>query len=346
MVKRRDFMRMLAALPIGGAPEIAPNRPSGAIGGEATMIVAGPEGGRVDRVAVQLAPLLARSLSGCTQIQRKDRGGLDGVTAANQFSARAAPDGETVLLVPGSAALAWLVGDSRAHFDTAAWLPLLAGSSSGLVAARLPAEAVGPGARLRIATDFAAHDLPALLAIELLGATILPVRGLHNDAALRDALVQGEIDLVFLREHALHERVAVMQGAGAQPLFSLGATAETGDVVRDPLLAELPAFPEYFQRVRGVAPDGPLYAAWRAAAAASQLEFALVLPQLTPSAKVAVWRQAAAAAVDTIGWYPSGVVRVQPPAMATVCIAATAADAPTQLELRRWMAVRFDWRPV
>ena len=44
-------------------------------------------------------------------------GSADGVTGANQFEARGAPDGQTVLLVPGQAAVAWMVGDPRAQFD-------------------------------------------------------------------------------------------------------------------------------------------------------------------------------------------------------------------------------------
>jgi hypothetical protein len=346
MVRRRDALALLGALPFGRGRGVASAGLAGGIEGPATMIVAGPDGGRVDRIAAVLAPLLARGLAPGTQIRRKGTGGLDGVTAANQFTARAAPDGETVLLVPGAAALAWLTGDTRAHFDTAAWVPVLAGLSSGVVAGRLPANGITTGTRLRLAADLTAAELPALLAIDLLGATVVPVHGVHGDAALSDAFSDGKVDLVFLRERAVRARLAEMQRAGATPLFSLGAAVEGGGLTRDPILPDLPAFPEYFAQTRGVDPAGALYDAWRAAAVASQLEFALVLPQLTPGAKVAIWRQAAAGAADTVGWYPPGVLRILPPAVATAWVAATAADAPAQLELRRWMAERFDWRPV
>jgi len=333
---RREILGLLAALPIG----------MGGFDGGLTMIVAGPEGGRVDRVAVQLAPLLARSLPPGTLIRRRGAGGIDGVTGANQFTARASPDGDTVLLVPGAAALAWLTGDTRAHFDAAVWVPVMAGLSSGVVAGRLPAGGIGPGARVRMAAEFTGADLPALLAVELLGATVVPVHGLRTDTALRDALLQGTVDLVFLRERQLPERLVALQRAGAVPLFSLGATAEDGGLARDPLLPEVPSFVEFCTGLCGSAPRGPLYDAWRAAAAATQLDFALVLPQLTPAPMVALWRQAAAQAADTRGWYPGGTFRALASAAATACINATAADAPAQLELRRWMAVRFDWRPT
>jgi hypothetical protein len=339
LLGRRNVLALLAALPETPLPDTT---------GPATMIVAGPDGGRVDRIALQLAPLLARRVAPGRIIRRRGAGGVDGVTGANQFTARASPDGETVLLVPGAAALAWLMGDMRAHFDTAAWVPVMAGMSSGVVAARLSAEAlmgdIVTGAPLRIAAELTGYNLPALLALELLGATLIPVRGLRTDAAMHDALQRGAIDLVFLRERQVRERLASFQSTGAVPLFSLGAMTETGALTRDPLLPDLPDFVECYRTYRAAPPQGPLFTAWRAAAAASQLDFALVLPQLTPAASVAIWRQAANAAADTSGWYPRGTFRVLPPAMATAYITATAADPPAQLELRRWMATRFDWR--
>jgi hypothetical protein len=310
------------------------------------MIVAGPDGGRVDRIATQLAPLLARRLSPGTAIRRRGTGGIDGVTGANQFSTRASPDGETVLLVPGAAALAWLTGDTRAHFDTASWVPVMAGMSSGVLLGRLPEGGITQGARLRIAAELTGFDLPALLAVDLLGAVPVPVRGLRNDAAIRDALLQGHIDLAFLRDRLVPERVVALQRAGAAALFSLGAITEAGELARDPAFPALPDFAEYYKARRGAPPEGPLYPAWRAAASASQLDFALVLPQLTPASFVATWRQAGTAVADTVGWYPPGTFRVLPPAAATAFVTSTAAPPPAQLELRRWMAVRLDWRPA
>ncbi len=340
MLRRRNFLTAVVGGPLGALPELR-----GGVSAPATMIVAGPDGGRVDRIALQLAPLLARYVSPGINIRRRGAGGADGVTGANQFTTRASPDGETVLLVPGAAALAWLMGDTRAHFDTASWVPVMAGLSSGVVAGRLPPARIAPGTKLRLAAELTGFDLPALLAVELLGATVIPVRGLRNDNAARDALIQGAVDLVFLRERQVPERLAALQRAGAMPLFSLGTATDGGALARDPLLPDVPDFFEYCRLLRMTALDGSLFHAWRAAAASSQLDFALVLPQLTPAAAVAIWRQAAASAADTSGWYPHGTFRVLPPTMATVCVATTAADPPAQLELRRWMATRFDWRP-
>ena len=64
---------------------------------------------------------------------------------------------------------------------------------------------------------------------------------------------------------------------------------------------EVPHFAELFATRTGNKPRGPLYDAWCAAAAAAQLEFGLVLPQLTPAAMVSLWRRAGTDAMAVQG---------------------------------------------
>ena len=63
-------------------------------------------------------------------------------------------------------------------------------------------------------------------------------------------------------------------------------------MVRDPAFPDVPHLAELYATRSGRPPAGPLYDAWRASAAAAQLEFGLVLPQLTPAAMVSLWRNA------------------------------------------------------
>jgi len=79
------------------------------------------------------------------------------------------------------------------------------------------------------------------------------------------------------------------------------------------------------------------------------LEFALVLPQLTPAAMVSVWRRAGvdasmSLALQTVG-AAAGVRPLAGP-VATASASAVAADSAALLELRRWLASRFNWRPA
>ncbi len=356
---RRRLLGLLATLPVlarAGKPLAAPahaasSTPPVAVApfpDGANLLVAGPNDGALDRWADAVLPALEQSLPPDTSIHRIVIGGADGVTGANQFEARGVPDGLTVLLVPGQAVLAWMVGDPRAQFDVGHWVPVMAGVTPGLVAGR-PGVLAQDG-RIRIAAAGPASlDLPALLGCDLLGARPEPVPGLTDPAAVRSAFAQGSVDAVFLRGHGVPEQCAALASAGAQPLFTLGALDDAGQTVRDPALPDVPHLAELHAMRAGRKPAGPLYNAWCAAAAAAQLEFALVLPQLTSAAMVSLWRRAgteatAATAVQTVG-ASLGVRPLGGPA-ATASTAATAADSTALLELRGWLASRFNWHPA
>ncbi|WP_216850847.1 hypothetical protein [Acidisphaera sp. L21] len=311
-----------------------------------TLIVAGPGGGPVDSWAEWLAPSLGKALPPGTQLRKDLVGGIDGVTGANQFEARTVPDGGTALLLPGSAAMAWLVGDPRARFDVGHWVPALAGITPGLVVSRLSLAQVMAGASVRIAASGpSGQELPALLALDLLGVKWTPVFGL-TDAAASAALADGEADAVCLHGRRVAEMAQLLASTGVRPLFSFGSVDDTGRRVRDPAFPDTPALSE-LMAVRPATPG--MRNAWRATAAASELDMALVLPQLTPASMVALWRRACAQAIGSspvqeqasaLGVRPQGV-----PA-ATASTTAVLADATAQLELRNWLATRLNYRPA
>ncbi|HEX5328095.1 MAG TPA: hypothetical protein VFW75_15620, partial [Acetobacteraceae bacterium] len=133
---------MLPVLPLlGGAGPLAglrlaqadPPPPSPPFPDGAELLIAGPDGGLLDRWCRVLAPALGRSLPAGTAVRLVREGGADGVTGANQFEVRALHDGSCALLTPGEAAIAWLVGDPRAQFDVGGWVPVLAGTAPSLL---------------------------------------------------------------------------------------------------------------------------------------------------------------------------------------------------------------------
>ena len=90
--------------------------------------------------------------------------------------------------------------------------------------------------------------------------------------------------------------------------------------------------PNSMQPHPAVGRRGPLCNAWSAAAAAAQLEFGLVLPQLTPAAMVALWRRAGVDAVASLGVQATAAtVDVRPLGGP----AATANTAATRRQCRR-----------
>ncbi len=357
---RRRMLALLASLPLlgrAGAAMAAPSRlqfippaeaqtatsfPDGA-----TILVAGPDGGRTDAWTRVIVPALGKVLAPDTLIRKTVTGGPDGVTAANQFDARTAPDGQTVLLVPGNAALAWLVGDPRAQFDAGHWVPVLAGATPGVVVSRLGPSAFGPGGKPRIAAAApAGPELPALLGIELLGARPVPVFDIIKPADADDALRRGTVDTVFVGGQKVPARVAALATAGGQPVFSLGARDASGALVRDPLFPDLPNLPEMRGGLGGKPLSGPLFDAWCATATASQLDFGMVLPQLTPAAMVALWRRASAQVAATPEMQAAAAALSVRPLGIPAETASIAADAAALLALRRWLAGRFNWHPT
>jgi hypothetical protein len=355
---RRRLLAMLATLPAlaraeqaYAAPALTATAPPVAavpFPDGAKLLVAGPRDGALNRWADALLPALEQSLPADTTVRRLEVGAADGVTGANQFEALGAPDGLTVLLVPGQAALAWMVGDPRAQFDVGHWVPVMAGTGSGIVVGR--PTALAPGGRARTAAAGPASlDLAALLGLHLLGARIEPVFGLARPEAARDAFAQGTVDALLLRGPGVLDQFAALSASGAQPLFALGAIDETGQVVRDPAFLDVPQFAELHEMRSNARPSGPLFEAWRATAVAAQLEFGLVLPRLTPAAMVSLWRRAGADAVGSTVVQATGTtLNIRPlggPA-ATTGTAAIAASAASLVELRRWLAERFNWRPA
>jgi hypothetical protein len=355
---RRRLLGLLASLPALGwagrsraAPSfgISPALADTPFPDGATILVAGPDDGAMDRWAHLLQPALAQSLPPGVAMRQIASGGPDGVTGANQFDTRVAPDGRTVLLAPGETVLAWLVGDPRAKFDVGNWVTVMACVTPAIVVGR-PA-VFAAGGTVRIAADHpAGHDLPAVLGIELLGgrAQLVPGVGEQEDA-LQGAFARNMVDAVLLRGHKVPAQALALVDAGAAPIFALGARDDAGSLIRAAEFPAVPTLPEFYAQRRGARPSGPIFDAWCAAAVASQLEFGLVLPQLTPAAMVALWRRA--------GTDAAGALDVQSPAMsldvhplggpaATANTAPVAVNEAALLALRTWLVTRFNWRPA
>jgi hypothetical protein len=310
----------------------------------ATLLVAGPVGGMLDLwAATWLAPLGQAVPDGVTLI-KTNAGGYDGVTGANQFDARIEPDGTTILLVPGEAAITWLAGDSRAQFDPSHWVGVATGMTPVVILTRLTAEALArhPAPRLAVVGGGAA-GLSGLLALELLGMPATIVANPPHDAAAFTGLEEGDLDAVMLHGSRTSARLATYQSRGAAPLFCFGIDTPAGLLARDPQLPDVPHFGELHAMLRQAAPSGPLYDAWRASAVAARTIFALVLAQPTPAAMIAFWRKAAAAAAAT---GPSRqlagetVTMLHQAAAAASNVTALAADSSAQTEFRLWLAAR------
>lgn len=354
---RRRVLGVLVSLPVlgrvqmpsaGPVPLVATPQDQVRFPDGATMLVAGPNGGLMAQWARIMRPVLAQSLAPGLPVRQTNVGGPDGVTGANEFDVRITPDGRTVLLAPGDAAITWLVGDPRAKFDVAHWVPVMACVAPAVVVARASAFAA-PGVVRVAATTPAGLQLPGLLAIEMLGQRAQPVRVFEDARSLREAFAQHAIDAALLRGHHVPQHAAALAQAGAMPVFTLGAIDALGRLVRCAQFPDVPNLPEFYARRRGSPPGGPMFDAWRAAAIAAQLEFGMVLLPVTPADMVALWRHAgleASRALEVEALARSFAVQPIGGPDATATTAALAVDGTALTSLRQWLAERFNWHPV
>jgi len=316
-------------------------------GNSELLLVAGPATGRLAQWAGLLCPLIGPALAAGGTLSWTSVGAADGVTAANQFDAEVSPDGDTAMLLPGTAALAQLVGDPRARFDVGAWVAGFAGVSSTIVMGRLPLTQLPTSKPLVVlAADPGGVDLPTLLGLSLLGYNVTPVTPEALAANPSDALLSGKIDVATLSNAAVSEAPR-WQSSGLVPLFTLGTIGEDGTLGPDPKFPATPTL-EDLLAAKGVDPTRPLPTAWRAIASAKQLSLGLVLPQLTPASRVAQWRLACAASIASLSVQAAAAaesLRLATQPTAAMIMASITAPAPAQLELHQWLANRLGWRP-
>jgi hypothetical protein len=269
-------------------------------------------------------------------------GGVDGVTAANQFDARVVPDGSEALMFCGSLALAWLAGDGM-RLDPGNLLPVWAAFGPGTLmvrgilpgaGGRRPRHGTMAASPLRIAAGTRPDAaLVALLGLDLLGVPALAVRMPGDTMSQARA---GVVDAVFVHGADARSQSADLRALGFRPRFSIAADDAPG---QDGLGA-----PYFLTTLPGSrAQRDPLVAAWRAMAAACALSAAIAVPVLTPADATRRWRRAAVRSLDD----PAVSARAGMQSLrlvaggdAAAALVAMRPGPPIQVALRRWVAER------
>lgn len=298
----------------------------------ATLLVPGPEEGPAAQIAARAAAALARGLVHAVALRVSVLGGPDGVTAANRFASSTAPDGRVLLMLPGMAAQAQLVGDNRARFEPRQW-PAVCGSLQACVLAGRGALGGHLAEPIRLALPSpAAPESAALLALDLLGCRAVPVFGLAGPTA-EAAVRAGQADALPLAGAALANRTAAL---GLTGWFSFDAAGHA----REPTLPQVPALGELL-------PDphrADLLDAARAAGAALRTRALVVLPPLTSADVVALWRAAAQRWADEQPDAVEAGARRIAAAEATALSTTLCPPNDVALAYREWLLRRLNWR--
>lgn len=262
------------------------------------------EGGGSDTWARFYAPLLAANLPGAPTIVVKNVAGGGSTIGANQFAARAKPDGLTVLGTSGSTQFPYLLNDPRVDYEYKDWHLVMATPTGGVfyAAPALGIESAADLGKLAGRDDLkfgsqgaTSLDLIPLLALEMLEIQPKAIFGMKGSGGRRLAFERGETNIDHQTSAAFIKKVKPLADAGkAVALMSWGAVNDQGEVVRDPSFPGLPSFKEVYTRIKGEEPAGPAWEAWKsfmiAGYAAQKMIF---LPKDTPDEILAAWREAA-----------------------------------------------------
>lgn len=289
-----------------------PARAADLSGKTVEFIIPFSAGGGTDTWGRFWAPYLSENLPGQPTVVVRNVPGGGSTTGANQFQARAEPDGLTILGTSGSTQFPYLLGDKRVNYEYKDWHVVLASPTGGVVYVKPDlgvdgADDIGKleQADLTYGSQGATSlDLVPLLAFEILDLDVDAVFGMKGRGAGRLAFERGETNIDYQTSSAYITNVTPLVESGeAVPLFSWGAVDDDGNIVRDPSFPDLPSFPEFYEMARGEKPSGPAWEAYKAFFIAGfPAQKMIFLPNGSSDEMVQAYRDAAAAAVETDGF--------------------------------------------
>lgn len=322
------------------------------------MIVPFQEGGGADTWARVVARFLGENLPGEPVVVIRNVPGGGSVIGSNYFQQHARPDGLMMLVASASLYFSYVLSpdDPRIQFDPSGYLGILASPLGNIVYARTDTgltsaeELVNePDTRLVIpASSATGGDIRTFLTLDMLDLEYDAVFGV-NGSDVNMGMLRGEFNIQRDNTAAyLTVTLPLVETGEMSPLFTFGYMDETGTIVRDPAVPDLPNFLEAYRIVHGEDPSGPAFEAWKTFFAASTTTSkGLMLPAGTPDDILAAYDEAIAAMVvdpeflaaaeQELGGYP----QVIGPAARTALAQAWTMTPETRQWISDWLERRF-----
>ncbi|HZM33045.1 MAG TPA: tripartite tricarboxylate transporter substrate-binding protein [Burkholderiales bacterium] len=298
---RRAFVRAAVAAALAAALPLSAQA-ADFRGKTIDFVIPFPVAGGSDVWARFYAPYMTKYLPGNPTVVVKNVPGGGSTRGANEFAARAKPDGLTLLGTSGSTQFPYLLGDSRVRYEYKDWKVVLASPTGGVVfvnadvGAKSAADlAVLRKARLIYGSEGATSlSLVPMLAFRQLDLPVQYVFGMKSRGGARLAFERGESTIDYQTSSAYLASVVPLVKAGkAVPLFTFGVLDDNGNLARDPTFPDLPHVGEVIERATGQKPRG---LEWNTLLAFITAGFAaqkfVVLPKGTPKDIVDAYTQA------------------------------------------------------
>jgi len=234
------------------------------------IIIPFPVAGGTDIWIRTITPYLEKHIPGNPKFSFRNVGGGRGIPGMMEFAHKAKPDGLMLLVSSATNYFPVLLGDKAAKYDLRQWTPLLVNPVGGVMYA-------SPDSGVKRVEDLAKAknliyggisaiglDLIPLITFELLELDAKGVLGFKGRGDARIAFERGETNIDYQTTPAYNATVVPLIKEGkAFPLMSFGQLDESGNIVRDPAVPDLPTVPEVYEKLKGKKPSGRFWETYK-----------------------------------------------------------------------------------
>jgi len=234
------------------------------------VIIPFPVAGGSDIWIRTIGPYLEKQIPGNPKFNYRNIGGGRGIPGMMEFALKAKPDGLLLLVSSATNYFPVLLGDKAAKYDFRQWKSLLVNPVGGVMYAS-PASGVKRVEDLAKAKNLIyggisaiGLDLIPLISLELLELDARGVLGFSGRGHARIAFERGETNLDYQTTPAYNATVIPLIKEGkAIPLMSFGQLDDSGNIMRDPAVPDLPTVPEVYEKLKGKKPSGKFWETYK-----------------------------------------------------------------------------------
>ena len=259
-------------------------------------------GGPTDVFGRLIARYFPKHVAGNPAVTVQNMSGAGGIIGANYVYEIAKPDGLTIGVFSGMY-LPQILGGAGVRYDLNQ-MPIIAGAAETSIVyirtdseVKTPTDIIKPAKQITVGgfTRENNKDLALRIAFDLLGVPYRYVTGYAGVAELRVAVQRGEISVTSESLTGYNTGGSLMVRDGTvMPLYQEGLLGPEGGTVRD-TRSELPSFPEFFRKVKGSDPSGPLAEAYKISGGSRTMLRFITAPPKTPGDLLQIMRKAFAA---------------------------------------------------